>query len=127
VGQDLALVQFLPLTLSLLEWLHLYRATCCSGNSLLYRNPSGRALRLTLANADRREDDEDYHSPGMPPTYDNRSPSPQRPIQSYQLQDQPYRPQLSHLQMPMASSDRLAAQPTVSISSPQVVEVSEGS
>lgn len=59
----------------------------------------------------------------MNPNYDNRSPSPGRPLQGYQLDDAPYMSQEDRvpegslqplqLQMPMASSDRLAVQPTV--------------
>lgn len=45
------------------------------------------------------------------PSYDNRTPSPGRPLDSYQLQDNPYGPS-GHL--PMPSSDRLVDQPTVS-------------
>lgn len=46
-------------------------------------------------------------------SYNNRTPSPGRPLDSYQLQDNPYAPS-GHL--PMPSSDRLAEQPTVSVS-----------
>lgn len=42
--------------------------------------------------------------------YSNRTPSPARPLDSYQLQDNPYG---GHL--PMPSGDRLADQPTVSV------------
>lgn len=41
-----------------------------------------------------------------------RTPSPGRPLNGYQLEDNPYsRP---HLPLPMPSSDRLMEQPTVS-------------
>lgn len=43
---------------------------------------------------------------------DARSPSPGRPLNAYQLSDNPYAPR-EHLEMP--SSDRLAEQPTVRI------------
>src|SRR5690625_6197171 len=46
----------------------------------------------------------------MNPHSYNRSPSPGRPLQGYQLDDAPYGHQ-GHLEMP--SSDRLADQPTV--------------
>ena len=48
----------------------------------------------------------------MNPHYDNRSPSPGRPLQPYGYADQPQRPTL---QMPLASTDRLAVQPTYSV------------
>lgn len=44
---------------------------------------------------------------------DNRTPSPGRPLNGYQLEDGPYTTHYGgHLEMP--SSDRLAEQPTVS-------------
>lgn len=58
---------------------------------------------------------DDNRAPLMNPShltsYTNRTPSPGRPLNSYQLQDNPYGPS-GHL--PMPSSDRLAEQPTVS-------------
>lgn len=58
---------------------------------------------------------DDNRSPLMNPShltsYNNRTPSPGRPQDQYQLQDNPYGPS-GHL--PMPSSDRLAEQPTVS-------------
>lgn len=60
---------------------------------------------------------DEHHEPMMNPShvtsYTNRTPSPGRHLNSYQLQDNPYAP-TGHL--PMPSSDRLADQPTVSIS-----------
>ncbi|PWY96550.1 hypothetical protein BO94DRAFT_481434 [Aspergillus sclerotioniger CBS 115572] len=57
--------------------------------------------------------EEDSHSPIMNPHHlDARSPSPGRPLHTYQLSDNPYMPQ-EHLEMP--SSDRLAEQPTYSV------------
>lgn len=57
----------------------------------------------------------DEHRSPMDPhhlnSYNNRTPSPGRPLESYQLHDNPYGQQ-GHL--PMPSSDRLAEQPTVS-------------
>ena len=44
-----------------------------------------------------------------------RSPSPGHPLRGYQLEDGPYRPQQGPLQVPGASGDRLAAQPTYSV------------
>ena len=47
-----------------------------------------------------------------------RSPSPGQPLHGYQLEDGPFRPQQHPLQFhagPVASSDRLAAQPTYSV------------
>ena len=46
-----------------------------------------------------------------PNHYHNRTPSPGRPLNGYQLEDNPYAPR-QHLQMPN-SSDILAEQPTV--------------
>jgi hypothetical protein len=58
---------------------------------------------------------DEHRSPMMDPhhlnSYNNRTPSPGRPLDSYQLHDNPYGQQ-GHL--PMPSSDRLAEQPTVS-------------
>ena len=58
---------------------------------------------------------DENRSPMMNPhnlnSYNNRTPSPGRPLDTYQLQDNPYGPS-GHL--PMPSSDRLADQPTVS-------------
>ena len=51
-------------------------------------------------------------SPGQHPQYEIRTPSPGRPLQPYGQDLQP--PQLQ-LQMPMASSDRLALQPSYSV------------
>ncbi|PYH48993.1 chitin synthase class I [Aspergillus saccharolyticus JOP 1030-1] len=56
--------------------------------------------------------EEETHTPMMNPHHLNtRSPSPGRPLNAYQLSDNPY-PQ-EHLEMP--SSDRLAEQPTYSV------------
>ncbi|KAI9735801.1 MAG: Chitin synthase, class 1 [Cirrosporium novae-zelandiae] len=44
-----------------------------------------------------------------------RQTSPGVPLRGYQLEDEPFRPPQPPLQMPMASSDRLASQPTYSI------------
>ncbi|KAL2045250.1 hypothetical protein N7G274_002333 [Stereocaulon virgatum] len=63
-------------------------------------------------------DEEGYHSPSMGPHRAGRSPSPGQPLQGYQLQDGPYRPQQAPLQIPMGpagSGDRLAPQPTYSV------------
>ena len=57
---------------------------------------------------------DDYDSPIMNPQFDNRSPSPGRPLY-YQGEAASYRPQPPTLQMPIASSDRLAGQPTVCV------------
>ena len=54
----------------------------------------------------------------MGPQRAGRSPSPGHPLQGYQLQDDPYRPQNAPLQIPMGpvgSGDRLAPQPTYSV------------
>ena len=54
----------------------------------------------------------------MGPQRAGRSPSPGQPLQGYQLQDDPYRPQNAPLQIPMGpagSGDRLAPQPTYSV------------
>ncbi|KAK0517397.1 hypothetical protein JMJ35_000552 [Cladonia borealis] len=62
-----------------------------------------------------------YDSPHMGPQRAGRSPSPGHPLQGYQLQDDPYRPQNAPLQIPMGpmgpagSGDRLAPQPTYSV------------
>ena len=59
-----------------------------------------------------------YDSPQMGPHHPSRSPSPGRPLQSYQLQDAAYRPQQAPLQIPLGptgSGDRLAPQPTYSV------------
>src|SRR5271155_5124046 len=58
---------------------------------------------------------DEYDSPSLHPQYDNRSPSPGRPLQPYQLEDAPYRPQPPHLLLPTRSGDRLAMQPTYSV------------
>ncbi|KAJ5594265.1 chitin synthase I [Penicillium hispanicum] len=59
---------------------------------------------------------DEHHAPMMNPShlnsYTNRTPSPGRPLDAYQLQDNPYGP-TGHL--PMPSSDRLAEQPTYSV------------
>ncbi|KAJ5116189.1 Chitin synthase [Penicillium angulare] len=59
---------------------------------------------------------DENRSPMMNPShmnsYNSRTPSPGRPLDTYQLQDNPYAPQ-GHL--PMPSSDRLAEQPTYSV------------
>ncbi|KAK3173238.1 hypothetical protein OEA41_006567 [Lepraria neglecta] len=63
-------------------------------------------------------DEEGYHTPPMGPHHPGRSPSPGQPLQGYQLQDGPYRPQQAPLQIPMGpagSGDRLAPQPTYSV------------
>ncbi|KAL4819283.1 chitin synthase C [Aspergillus spinulosporus] len=58
-------------------------------------------------------DDHDDRSPIMnPSSLSNRSPSPGRPLDSYQLSDAPYGHH-HHIEMP--SSDRLAEQPTYSV------------
>ncbi|GFN17874.1 chitin synthase, class 1 [Aspergillus tubingensis] len=57
--------------------------------------------------------EEESHTPMMNPHHlDARSPSPGRPLNAYQLSDNPYAPR-EHLEMP--SSDRLAEQPTYSV------------
>ncbi|KAJ5115105.1 Chitin synthase [Penicillium alfredii] len=59
---------------------------------------------------------DENRSPMMNPqhlnSYNNRTPSPGRPLDTYQLSDNPYGP-TGHL--PMPSSDRLAEQPTYSV------------
>ncbi|KIW68825.1 chitin synthase 2 [Phialophora macrospora] len=55
------------------------------------------------------------YSPGQRPQYDSRSPSPGRPLQPYAHPDEAYSRQDLHLQMPAASTDRLAMQPTYSV------------
>nr|P30601.2 RecName: Full=Chitin synthase 2; AltName: Full=Chitin-UDP acetyl-glucosaminyl transferase 2; AltName: Full=Class-I chitin synthase 2 [Exophiala dermatitidis]AAC34496.1 chitin synthase 2 [Exophiala dermatitidis] len=56
------------------------------------------------------------YSPSAQPQYDSRSPSPGRPLQPYIHPDEAYaRQQPLHLQMPTASDDRLAMQPTYSV------------
>jgi hypothetical protein len=88
-----------------------HRLSCLTNNSY-DPLPCLHAAVLTLQHTGSPQRD-DYDSPTMNPHYDNRSPSPGRPLQGYQLDDAPYRPQGPPLQMPMASSDRLAVQPTV--------------
>ncbi|OJJ48719.1 hypothetical protein ASPZODRAFT_130835 [Penicilliopsis zonata CBS 506.65] len=57
--------------------------------------------------------EEEVHSPIMNPHHvDNRTPSPGRPLNRYQLSDTAYQPQ-GHLEMP--STDRLLGQPTYSV------------
>ncbi|KAL6252333.1 Chitin synthase, class 2 [Rhinocladiella similis] len=57
------------------------------------------------------------YSPSANPQYDSRSPSPGRPLQPYAHPEESYSRQLQplHLQMPTASNDRLAMQPTYSV------------
>ncbi|KIX00606.1 chitin synthase 2 [Rhinocladiella mackenziei CBS 650.93] len=55
------------------------------------------------------------YSPPANPQYDSRSPSPGRPLQPYTHPEESYTRQALHLQMPTASSDRLAMQPTYSV------------
>ncbi|KIW11541.1 chitin synthase 2 [Exophiala spinifera] len=57
------------------------------------------------------------YSPSANPQYDSRSPSPGRPLQPYAHPEESYSRQLQplHLQMPTASNDRLAIQPTYSV------------
>ncbi|KAJ9637968.1 Chitin synthase, class 2 [Knufia peltigerae] len=57
------------------------------------------------------------YSPSANPQYDSRSPSPGRPLQAYTHPEESYSRQLQplHLQMPTASNDRLAMQPTYSV------------
>ncbi|KAJ9499347.1 Chitin synthase, class 2 [Exophiala xenobiotica] len=56
------------------------------------------------------------YSPSANPHYDSRSPSPGRPLQPYAHPDESFtRQQPLHLQMPTASHDRLAMQPTYSV------------
>ncbi|KIW89623.1 chitin synthase 2 [Cladophialophora bantiana CBS 173.52] len=55
------------------------------------------------------------YSPAMNPHYDSRSPSPGRPLQPYTHPDEAHSRQQLHLQMPTASNDRLAMQPTYSV------------
>ncbi|KAF2753374.1 hypothetical protein EJ05DRAFT_445134 [Pseudovirgaria hyperparasitica] len=53
-----------------------------------------------------------------PRQHDGRSPSPGRPLQSYQLEDRPYMPQEPPLEIPMGPGtpgDRLQVQPTYSV------------
>ncbi|KEF62728.1 chitin synthase 2 [Exophiala aquamarina CBS 119918] len=47
--------------------------------------------------------------------YDSRSPSPAHPLQPYAHPDESFSRQHLHLQMPLASNDRLAMQPTYSV------------
>src|ERR1700712_2161381 len=54
-------------------------------------------------------------SPGTNPHYDSRSPSPGRPLQPYAHPDEAHSRSNLHLQMPTASHDRLAMQPTYSV------------
>lgn len=83
-------------------------------NGTPFLRAASLVTRLTLVLAGRPEDDDDeYISPSITPSHNNRSSSARNPLHGYQLQDQPYRPQPPHLQMPLASSDRLAMQPTV--------------
>ncbi|RMZ88731.1 hypothetical protein DV736_g4044, partial [Chaetothyriales sp. CBS 134916] len=59
---------------------------------------------------------EGRYSPGTQPLYDNRSPSPVRPLPaSYEADYAPQQHTALHLEMPMASSDRLAMQPSYSV------------
>ncbi|EXJ60375.1 chitin synthase 2 [Cladophialophora yegresii CBS 114405] len=55
------------------------------------------------------------YSPGQHPHYDSRSPSPGRPLQPYVHPDEAFSRQNLPLQMPAASTDRLAMQPTYSV------------
>ncbi|ETI24792.1 chitin synthase 2 [Cladophialophora carrionii CBS 160.54] len=55
------------------------------------------------------------YSPGQHPQYDSRSPSPGRPLQPYVHPDEAFSRQNLPLQMPGASTDRLAMQPTYSV------------
>ncbi|OQV10046.1 hypothetical protein CLAIMM_14099 isoform 2 [Cladophialophora immunda] len=55
------------------------------------------------------------YSPAVNPHYDSRSPSPGRPLQPYSHPDEAHSRQQLHLQMPTASNDRLAMQPTYSV------------
>ncbi|KIX94963.1 chitin synthase 2 [Fonsecaea multimorphosa CBS 102226] len=55
------------------------------------------------------------YSPAINPHYDSRSPSPGRPLQPYAHPDEAHSRQQLHLQMPTASNDRLAMQPTYSV------------
>ncbi|KAK2759880.1 Chitin synthase, class 1 [Arachnomyces sp. PD_36] len=57
--------------------------------------------------------DDGRRSPMMNPHSYNRSPSPGRPLQGYQMEDTHYGGRPGHLEMP--SSDRLAEQPTYSV------------
>lgn len=54
----------------------------------------------------------------MSPSHHGRTPSPGNPLHGYQLEDGPYRPQQTPVQVPFGpawSGDRLAAQPTYSV------------
>lgn len=72
-----------------------------------------------LGHPGHQGDDDGYNSPVTNPHYnDGRSPSPGQPLHGYHLEDAPHRPHLSPLPMPLgpvASNDRLAAQPTYSV------------
>ncbi|ETN41417.1 chitin synthase 2 [Cyphellophora europaea CBS 101466] len=59
--------------------------------------------------------DNDPYSPNLNPQYDGRTPSPGRPLQAYDRDDVYEQPPQLHLQMPTASNDRLAFQPTYSV------------
>ncbi|KAJ5711057.1 hypothetical protein N7488_005213 [Penicillium malachiteum] len=67
--------------------------------------------RANLRTPDPFGDEQHALNPPNPNTY-SRTPSPGRPLDTYQLQDNPYAPP-GHL--PMPSSDRLADQPTYSV------------
>ncbi|MCJ1287850.1 Chitin synthase, class 1 [Xylographa opegraphella] len=73
-----------------------------------------------LGHPDYQGEEDEFASPTMHP-HTGRTPSPGQPLAGYQLEDGPYRPQQAPLQIPMgppghmASSDRLAAQPTYSV------------
>ena len=65
-------------------------------------------------------EDDDYRNTSSPmnPFQSGRSPPPGHPLHGYQLEDGPYKPQQAPVQIPVApvaSSDRLAAQPTYSV------------
>ncbi|KAL8927034.1 MAG: hypothetical protein Q9208_002579 [Pyrenodesmia sp. 3 TL-2023] len=64
----------------------------------------------------QRPDEDDIGlPPHMDPRYNGRSPSPGQPLHGYTLEDGPYRPQHTPLQIPMGPDDRLASQPTYSV------------
>ncbi|KAJ5738555.1 hypothetical protein N7493_001710 [Penicillium malachiteum] len=67
--------------------------------------------RANLRTPDPFGDEHHALNPPNPNAY-SRTPSPGRPLDTYQLQDNPYAP-TGHL--PMPSSDRLADQPTYSV------------
>ncbi|KAM0798984.1 chitin synthase 2 [Usnea florida] len=61
-------------------------------------------------------EDEEYNGHPMDPRHAaGRTPSPGQPFHGYQLEEGPYRPHQTPVQMQMGQGDRLAAQPTYSV------------